>query len=147
MAIDVTGYNILLKIDYDGTSKFLGGVTEENLAITARTKTRIRKEDLGVETTVKTGYDTEFTISGVSEINEAGDAATRLDKTDIIDMTIDLVNQELDFVYGPKSPTVGDVTYTGKLIVLGYSEATNADGEATYSLNCRANTGLTKVTA
>ncbi|MFP4365523.1 MAG: phage tail tube protein [Bacteroidales bacterium] len=145
MATDVTGYNILLKIDYDGTSKYLGGVTDENFTINARTKERIRKEDNGIQKVVKTGYDVEFSINGVSEINESGDETTRLDKTDMIDMMMDVVNQELDYVYGPKSPSTGDITYTGTLLVMSYAESTNADGEATFTLNCRGNSGLTKV--
>ena len=47
-----------------------------------------------------------------------------------------VTGEVLDFVYGDPAP--GNTVQKGKMIITSYSETTNADGEATYSLSCSA---------
>ena len=87
-----------------------------------------------------TGYDTEFTVDGVMEINEAEEKTKRLDRNDVIDLV--MAGDPIEFVYG--NPAPGNTAYKGKMVITGYSESTDAEGEATYSLNCSGITKLTK---
>ena len=53
-----------------------------------------------------------------------------------------ITGYEIEFVYG--NPAPGNTAYKGKMVITGYSESTDAEGEATYSLNCSGITKLTK---
>ena len=103
-------------------------------------KESITKEDKGTSNKKITGYDTEFTVDGVMEINEAEEKTKRLDRNDVIDLV--MAGDPIEFVYG--NPAPGNTAYKGKMVITGYSESTDAEGEATYSLNCSGITKLTK---
>ena len=68
------------------------------------------------------------------EIDEEEQKAKRVDREEIIKLA--KAGEVLDFIYG--DPAVGSTVQKGKMIITSYSETTNADGEATYSLSCSA---------
>ena len=98
---------------------------------------------MGTTNKAVTGYDSDFSVEGVMELNETEQKATRLDREDIIDLV--LAGKPLDFIYGDSAE--GSTRRKGKMIITSYSESTNADGEATYSLSCSSISKLEKESA
>ena len=135
--MEINGYNIVLKVN----NKLLAGTTSNTFNINPKVKDSLTKEDKGTTRKVVTGYDSDFTVDGVMELNAEEQKATRLDREDIMDMA--LAGEEHSFVYG--DPATGKVTRTGKFVITGYSENTTAEGEATYSLNCGVTSKLEKM--
>ncbi len=131
----INGYNILFRQG----EKLFAGTTSNTFTLTPKVKESLTKEDQGTTNKVVTGYDSEFTVEGVMEINEEDQEENRLDREDIIELV--KAGAPLDFIYG--DPKEGSTVQKGKMIVTSYSETTNADGEATYSLSC---SGVTKLT-
>lgn len=134
----INGYNILFKQG----EKLFAGTTSNTFTLTPKVKESLTKEDEGTTNKVVTGYDTEFTVDGVMELNEEGQEENRLDREDIIALV--KAGVPLDFVYG--NPAAGSKVQKGKMIVTSYSETTNAEGEATYSLSCSGVSKLTEET-
>lgn len=136
----IVGYNIVLKAGTGPAAKIFAGTTSNTFNITAKVKDSITKEDKGTTNSIVTGYDTELTVDGVMEINEEEQKATRADREDIIDMVTK--GEPVDFVYG--DPASKSVVRKGKMIITSYSETTDAEGEATYTLSGKATTKLEK---
>ena len=132
----INGYNIVFKAG----EKLLAGTTSNTFNITPKVKESLTKEDLGTTNKTVTGYDSDFSVEGVMELNDTEQKTTRLDREDIIDMV--LAGNPLDFVYGDFAE--GRTRRKGKMIITSYSESTNADGEATYSLACASISKLEK---
>lgn len=132
----INGYNIVFKAG----EKLLAGTTSNTFNITPKVKESLTKEDLGTTNKTVTGYDSDFSVEGVMELNDTEQKTTRLDREDIIDMV--LAGNPLDFVYGDFAE--GSTRRKGKMIITSYSESTNADGEATYSLACASISKLEK---
>lgn len=138
----VIGYNIVLRTGSGAGAKIFAGTTSNTLNITAKVKDSITKEDKGTTNSIVTGYDTELTVDGVMELNDDGQKAERADREDIIDLVTK--GEPVDFVYG--DPASKSTVRKGKMIFTSYSETTDAEGEATYSLNGKATTRLEKET-
>jgi predicted secreted protein len=136
--MEINGYNVVLKVN----EKLIAGTTANTFNINPKVKDSLTKEDKGTTRKVVTGYDSEFSVEGIMELNTEEQKATRLDRDEVIDLT--LAGEPIPFVYGDIE--TGRTKYTGELIVTSYSESTNADGEATYSINCAVITKLTKET-
>lgn len=134
----INGYNILFKQG----DKLFAGTTSNTFSLTPKVKESLTKEDEGTTNKVVTGYDSEFSVEGVMELNEEEQKTERLDREDIIRLA--KAGEALDFVYG--NPAPGSVVQKGKMIITSYSETTNADGEATYSLSCSGVSKLTEET-
>lgn len=134
----INGFNIVFKT----SEKLLAGTTSNTFNINPRVKESLTKEDTGTTRKIVTGYDSEFSVDGVMELNETEEKTKRLDREDVIDLV--LAGKENEFVYGDTAP--GSIVRKGKMIITSYSESTNADGEATYSLGCAVVSKLTKDT-
>ena len=134
MGQSINGYDIIFQAVIGEQKKLFAGTKSNNFNLNPKVKESITKEDK------VTGYDTEFTVDGVMEINEAEEKTKRLDRNDVIDLV--MAGDPIEFVYG--NPAPGNTAYKGKMVITGYSESTDAEGEATYSLNCSGITKLTK---
>ncbi len=132
----VFGYNIIFRIEEDdglgGTvEKLIAGTTSNTFTITPEVKETITKEDKGFKKSKVTGYGYEFTAEGLVNISESGDTGDKLSKSDIISLTIS--GGEISFVYG--GTEAGDKVIKGKVIITGYTENSDSENEATYSIN------------
>lgn len=136
----INGYDIIFQAEVGGQKKLFAGTKSNNFSLNPKVKESITKEDRGTSNKKITGYDTEFTVDGVMEINEEAEKTIRLDRNDVIDLV--MAGDPLDFVYGNTAP--GNIVYKGKMVITNYSESTDAEGEATYSLNCSGISKLTK---
>ena len=132
MGQSINGYDIIFQAVVGEQKKLFAGTKSNNFNLNPKVKESITKEDKGTSNKKITGYDTEFTVDGVMEINEAEEKTKRLDRNDVIDLVM------------AGDPTPGHTAYKGKMVIPGYSESTDAEGEATYSLNCSGITKLTK---
>jgi len=143
----VFGYDIILrKTEDDGeggiTEKFFAGTISNSFGISPEVKESLTKADKGFKKPKVVGYQYEFGIEGLVSVKDDGETTDDLSKEDIIDMTTD--GEEFDFVYGGTES--GEKTRTGKLIITNYSESSNSEDEATYSVSCRGTVPLAKST-
>jgi len=127
------GYNILFRIDDAGVEKYLAGTTANTFNITPEVKESITKVDKGFKKAKVTGYGYEFSAEGLVMLAEDGDTGDELTKADIISLAT--AGGELNFIYGGDQD--GDAVLKGKVIVTGYSENSDSENEATYSVNFR----------
>lgn len=121
------GYNIRIKLG----SKYLIGVTSDEVGISPNTKESIVKENQGVKQESVVGHTTTFSISGL--IDMTGGGTTMLDNDDILEMaslTGDEAVVDIDYIRG------SGTAYTGTGIITGYTETNPADPEEdpTYGL-------------
>lgn len=137
---DVNGFDIVFKAG----GKLFAGTKSNSFNINSKVKESLTKEDRGTTRKRVVGYDTDFGIDGVMQVRESADTntATHADRDDIIAMIT--AGNELDYVYG--SVGSGDKSYKGKMIITSYSESTDAEGEATYSISCQGTSKLTTET-
>lgn len=131
----VFGYNILFRIEADdgqgGTiEKYFAGTTSNSFNLTPEVKETITKADKGFKKSKVTGYGYEFSADGLVNISEEGDAGDKLSKDDIIQLTTQ--GNELTFIYGGSES--GDKVIKGKVIISGYTENSDSENEATYSV-------------
>lgn len=140
MGQTINGYDIIFQAEVGGQKKLFAGTKSNSFNINPKVKESITKEDKGTSNKKITGYDTEFTVEGVMEINETDEKTKRLDRIDLIDLVT--AGDPLDYAYG--NPAPGNTIYKGKMVITSYSESTDAEGEATYSLNCAGISKLTK---
>lgn len=120
------GFDFFMTIN----GKTLAGETQSDLNVTATEKTSITKADKGNAQTQVSGHEVAFNVNGVMEINEDGEA-TALDANDLLDLSLKVGDEALvPFVYNRGK----GINYTGNVVITSYSESTNAEGEATYSL-------------
>jgi predicted secreted protein len=129
----VFGYNILFRINDGGTEKYLAGTTSNSFSITPEVKDSITKADKGFKKSKVTGYGYEFSAEGLVNMSESGDTSKDLTKSEIIALTT--AGGEIDFTYGGAGS--GDEIIKGKVIITGYSENSDSENEATYSVNFR----------
>jgi len=121
------GYNIRIKVE----SKFLIGVTSDEVSISPVTKESIVKENNGVKQESIVGHTTTISISGL--IDMTGGSTTVLDNDDILALaclTGDSAVVDINYVRG------SGAAYEGTGIITGYTESNPADPEEdpTYSL-------------
>jgi hypothetical protein len=131
------GFNFFFQLD----GKNVGGETQSDLSISATEKSSLTKADKGNAQTEVSGHEVTANISGVSVVNEDG-------STEVLDADI-LMEQSLKvgaesvipFVY-----TRGEAkAYKGNCVITSYSESTNAEGEATWSLSIKVSGAMTPV--
>ena len=134
----MTGYNILFELD----GKTVAGETDSNLAISPQVKESLYKKDKGNKRRVVTGHDVTFSINGSMYINDDG-TSTELDSDEIIAMSLKKGDEAVfPFIYRRDTGK----SYKGEFIITGYTETPNADGNATFSLNCSISGDMTPVT-
>jgi len=122
----VDGYNIRLKKD----GAVFCAITQDDLSISATTKESITKDDEGNKHYRVVSHETTFSCSGMIEVGTS--TSTMLYRDDII--ALSLLKGD-DAIFDITYTCEGGKTYGGKAIITGYSESSNADDEATYSLN------------
>lgn len=132
------GYNIAFKVD----GKTLAGRTQDDMTISAVTKDSITKDDGGNTNSTVTGHDVTFRAAGLMDAAKGADG--KLGRDEIIELSLKKGDDaKLPFVYGPAD----GLQYKGTAVITGYSESTNAQGEATYSLDFKVSGEMTKVSA
>ena len=133
----VEGYNIAFQVN----SKTMLGRTQDDLSISANTKESLTKDDAGEKRVSVTGHEITFSCSGLIDFNASSGTATKLDRDDIIALAL---------VKGSSAPVPvvyscqGGDSYTGSAIITGYTESSNSEDEATYTINFRISGALTK---
>lgn len=131
------GYNIALKVN----GKTLAGRTQDDLNIAAKTKDSLTKDDKGNANETVTGHDVTLKAAGLMD-NTAGEA-TKLTRDEVI--ALSLLTGD-DAKVAVKYGADGGKIYGGNAIITGYSESTNAQGEATYGLDLKISGAFTEVT-
>ena len=127
----VEGYNVALSIG----SKTVLGRTQEDLSISAVTKTSITKDDAGVQQEKVVRHDITFRVAALMSL-DSETTHTKLDRDDVIALALATGSSAVVSVsYAGTSGT----TYTGDAIITGYSESTSADvdSDSTISLDLK----------
>lgn len=132
---------MLLKATVGGTEKKFVGTTSNSFGINAETKDSITKDDMGVKSTVFTGYSWEAGVDGLIGIKSTGDTE-HIDRNDLIGLV--KAGTIIDVVYGPIS--AGSKVQTGKAIIASFSESTDSENEGTYSVSLKGTSALTDST-
>ena len=131
------GYNIAFKVD----GKTLAGRTQDDLTIAAISKDSITKDDNGNSNSTITGHDVSFKAAGL--MDAAKGAAGKLGRDEIIRLSLKKGDDaKLPFVYGPAD----GLQYKGIAVITGYTESTNANGDATYGLDFKVSGEMEEVT-
>lgn len=134
--MSIQGYNIAFKVE----GKTLAGRTQDDLSISALTKESQTKDDGGNTNSVVTGHDVTFKAAGIMD---AG-SGQNLGRDEIIELALKTGDAaKIPVTYGPGTGT--GATYHGVAVITGYTESTSANGEATYSLDCKIAGEFTKV--
>ena len=131
------GYNIALKVN----GKTLAGRTQDDLNITAKTKDSLTKDDKGNANEAVTGHDVTLKAAGLMDNTDGG--ATKLTRDEVIALSL-LTGDNAKVVV--KYGADGGKIYGGNAIITGYSESTNAQGEATYGLDLKISGEFKEVT-
>ena len=131
------GYNIAMKVN----SKTLAGRTQDDLAIAAVTKDSLTKDDKGNSNQTVTGHTVTFKAAGLMD-NTTGEA-TKLTRDEVLSMSL-LTGD--DAVIPVRYGAEGGKIYGGNAIITGYTESTNAQGEATYGLDLSISGDFKEVT-
>lgn len=133
------GYNIAFKV---GT-KTLAGRTQDELNITPTIKESITKDDAGNKTQQVTGQEVTFSCQGLVILSDATNSATRLLRDDIVEMALETGASAVHtFTYKGSSGK----TLSGSCVVTGYTESSNSEDEATYTVNFKTTGALTFAT-
>lgn len=135
MSTRVLGYNILLKL----ATKDIVGTTSHSFSAKSRVKETLTKDDLGYPKKKITGVDYTFAIEGIMELLETGEETTKVGRDEII--TLIQAKSPIAFVYNCGTGTA----LQGELIIDSYDEKSDAENDATYSINCMVNGDLTPV--
>ena len=69
MGQSINGYDIIFQAVVGEQKKLFAGTKSNNFNLNPKVKESITKEDKGTSNKKITGYDTEFTVDGVMEIN------------------------------------------------------------------------------
>jgi len=126
------GYNIILKLN----NKKVAGVTTNGFGIKPKMVDSLIKDDLGTSQSEQTGYDTEFSISGLVVLDDA-QTPEQMSMDDLIRAA--KAGTVIPFVYSRAGSTV---TWTGNLKITDYKEDSNASDIATYSVSCKVDGAL-----
>lgn len=137
MAAPELGYNIAFKIG----NKTLAGRTQDDLTITPTIKESITKDDAGNKNQQVTGQEVTFSCQGLVYLSvDSGDASTRLKRDDIVDYALATGNGAvLAFTYAASSGKI----LSGSCVITGYSESSNSEDEATYTVDFKTTGALT----
>lgn len=136
----VEGYNISLTIG----GKTVLGRTQEDLNISAVTKSSITKDDNGVQNESVVRHDVTFRVTALLSIGTSG-AATKLDRDDVIEKALLTGDSAIVAV---QYLCAGGDTYGGNAVITGYSESSSADpdSDTTLTLDLKITGAFSKVT-
>lgn len=133
MSTPVAGYNIAFKI---GGSTFAGR-TQDDLTIAARTKESITKDDQGSTQSSINGHDITFRATGLVDVTGGTNI---LDRDDIIEDVLKTGSSAiLAFTY----TTTGGKVLSGNCVITNYSESSNAEDDATYTIDLKTTGAVT----
>lgn len=135
----VEGYNISLTIG----GKTVLGRTQEDLNISAVTKSSITKDDNGVQNESVVRHDVTFRVTALLSLGTSG-TVTKLDRDDVIEKA--LLTGDSAIVAVQYLCTGGD-TYGGNAVITGYSESSSADpdSDTTLTLDLKITGAFSKV--
>lgn len=133
------GYNIAFKI---GT-KTLAGRTQDDLTITPTIKESITKDDAGNKNQQVSGQEVTFSCQGLVNLSNPTGITNRLTRDEIVEMALETgADAELNFTYAASSGK----QLSGKCVITGYSESSNSEDEATYTVDFKTSGTLTFAT-
>lgn len=136
---NIAGYSIIFKLN----DKLIAGDTSSSLDIAAKVKESLTKADKGNTQRDVTGHDVTFSTGGVMQLLEAEEKTASLDADDLMELALRSgTAAKIPFIYSRG----GLKSYKGTMIITSYNETTDAEGNATYSLNCSVSGELTPVT-
>lgn len=124
------GYNIAFRID----GRTIAGRTQDDMNIQAVIKESLTKDDKGNSRKKVTGHNVTFRAAGLMDNGnpDANGDATPLTRDEIIALSLKTGEEAIVPVrYGAD----GGLIYGGNAIISGYSESTNAQGDATIGLD------------
>ena len=124
----VEGYNIAIKLN----GKTVLGRTQEDLNISAVTKTSITKDDQGVQQEKVVRHDVTLKVAALLSIGTSGDSATKLDRDDVLAAALAVDSAA---VLPLQYLCTGGDTYGGNAIITGYSESSSAEVDSDTTLN------------
>jgi len=133
------GYNIAFKIG----GKTLTGRTQDDFNITPITKESITKDDAGNKNQQITGQDVTFSCQGLVVLSLASGETNKLTRDEIVEMALATGPSAVyAFTYRPSSGK----QLSGNCVVTGYSESSNSEDEATYTVDFKTSGALTFAT-
>ena len=124
----VEGYNIAIQLN----GKTVLGRTQEDLNISAVTKTSITKDDQGVQQEKVVRHDVTLKVAALLSIGTSGDSATKLDRDDVLAAALAVDSAA---VIPLQYLCTGGDTYGGNAIITGYSESSSAEVDSDTTLN------------
>lgn len=130
----VLGYNIAFKAN----GKTFCGRTQDDLTIAANVKESLTKDDQGETQVVVSGHDITFSCSGIIVVGDS--TATKLDRDAIIALAL---LKDAAAVVPIVYSVAGGATYGGNAIITNYTESSNSEDNATYTIDFRVTGGLT----
>ena len=133
MSTPVAGYNIAFKI---GGSTFAGR-TQDDLTIAARTKESITKDDQGSTQSSINGHDITFRATGLVDVTGGTNI---LDRDDIIE---DVLKTGASAILAFTYTTTGGKVLSGNCVITNYSESSNAEDDATYTIDLKTTGAVT----
>ena len=130
------GYNIAFKIG----GKTLTGRTQDDFNITPITKESITKDDAGNKNQQITGQEVTFSCQGLVVLSLASGETNKLTRDEIVSMALATGSSAIyAFTYRPSSGK----QLSGNCVVTGYSESSNSEDEATYTVDFKTSGALT----
>lgn len=133
----VEGYNIAFKVN----GKTLAGRTQDDLTITPTTKESITKDDKGNKNSIVIGQEVTFACQGLVEVSSGGSSTSKLFRDDIIAMALQKgADATFPFVYNCE----GGDTFSGHCVVTGYTEGSNSEDTADWTMNFKVTGEMAK---
>lgn len=133
----VEGYNIALKVG----NKTLAGRTQDDLSITPTTKESITKDNAGNKESRVVGHEVTFSCQGLVDVTSGG--TTKMNRDDIIALSLATGSSaEVTVLYTCE----GGSSYTGTAVCTGYTESSNSEDNASYTVNFKISGAFTATT-
>ena len=130
------GYNIAFKIN----SKTLAGRTQDDLNITPTIKESITKDDSGNKRQEVVGHEVTFAAQGLVVLTNPQGTTNRLTRDDVMELSLAKGSEaKIPFSYAASSGKV----LSGNCVITGYTESSNSEDEATYSVNFKVDGDVT----
>ena len=133
MSTPVAGYNIAFKIG----GSTLAGRTQDDLTIAARTKESLTKDDQGAPQSSINGHDITFRATGFVDVTGGSNI---LDRDDILE---DVLKTGSSAVLAFTYTTTGGKVLSGNCVITNYSESSNAEDDATYTVDFKTTGAVT----
>ena len=133
MSTPVAGYNIAFKIG----GSTLAGRTQDDLTIAARTKESLTKDDQGAPQSSINGHDITFRATGLVDVTGGTNI---LDRDDILE---DVLKTGSSAVLAFTYTTTGGKVLSGNCVITNYSESSNAEDDATYTVDFKTTGAVT----